>query len=146
MYVDVYVVTIMTTYATIMIGIRARSKLIRQIFFYTQTLILPGTTPHCTPRQPRMLFIQHDALVLTDMEASFQDKYVRDLELLTMCYDLLSYLAQSYARSISVGLILVKARTTVVAELVKLLAVADLATFHNIIKIMTATAEQVIPV
>jgi hypothetical protein len=31
--VDVYVVTIMTTYATIMIGIRARSYLIRQYCF-----------------------------------------------------------------------------------------------------------------
>jgi hypothetical protein len=57
----------------------------------------------------------------------------------------MSYLAQSYARSISLGLTLVQAPTTVVAQLVNLLAVADLAPFHEIIKIVTVIAKQVMP-
>jgi hypothetical protein len=62
--------------------------------------------------------------------------------LLTMYYDLMSYLAQSYARSVSVGLTLLQARTTVVAQIVNLLALADLAPFHDIIKIMIVIAKK----
>jgi hypothetical protein len=76
-----------------------------------------------------------------NLDESFQDAYVRDLVLLTMYYDLMSYLAQSYARSVSVGLTLLQARPTVVAQLINLLA--DLAPFHDIIKIMTAITKQV---
>jgi hypothetical protein len=79
------------------------------------------------------------------LEASFQDENVRNWVLLTMYYDLMSYLAQSYARSISVGLTLVQARTTVVAQLVNLLAVADLAPLGEIIKIMTVIAKKLMP-
>jgi hypothetical protein len=79
---------------------------------------------------------------MTDLGASFQDEYVRDWVLLTMYYDLMSLFAQSYARSISVGLTLLQARTTVVAQLVNLLALADLAPYHEI---PTVIAKQVIP-
>jgi hypothetical protein len=41
-------------------------------------------------------------MVFTDLEKLFQDGYVRDMVLLTMYYDLMAYLAQSYARSVSV--------------------------------------------
>jgi hypothetical protein len=80
-------------------------------------------------------------MVSTDLEKLFRD----DMELLTMYYDLMAYLAQSYPRSVSVGLTLLQARTTAVAQLVNLLALADLAPYHDIIKIMTAIAKQVKP-
>jgi hypothetical protein len=79
---------------------------------------------------------------MTDLGASFQDEYVRDWVLLTMYYDLMSLFAQSYAHSISVGLTLLQARTTVVAQLVNLLALADLAPYHEIPPVI---AKQVIP-
>jgi hypothetical protein len=82
-------------------------------------------------------------MVFTDVEKLFQDDYVRDMVLLTMYYDLMAYLAQSYARSVSVGLTLLQARTTVVAQLVSLLALPDLAPNHDIIKTMTTIAKQV---
>jgi hypothetical protein len=84
-------------------------------------------------------------MVFTDLEKLFQDNYIRDMVLLTMYYDLMAYLAQSYARSVRIGLTLLHARTTVVAQLVNLLALADLAPYHDIIKTMTAIAKQVKP-
>jgi hypothetical protein len=84
-------------------------------------------------------------MVFTDSEKLFQDYYFRDMALLTMYYDFMAYLAQSYARSVSVGLTLLQARTTVVAQLVNLLALGDLAPYHDIIKTMTAIAKQVKP-
>jgi hypothetical protein len=70
-------------------------------------------------------------MVFTDLEKLFQDDYVRDMVLLTTYYDLMAYLAQSNARSVSVGLTLLQARTTVVAQLVNLLALADLAPYQT---------------
>jgi hypothetical protein len=84
-------------------------------------------------------------MVFTDLEKSFQNDYVRDMVLLTMYCDLMSYLAQCYARSVSFGLTLLQPPTTVVAQLVNLLALADLAPYHKTIKIMTSIAKQVMP-
>jgi hypothetical protein len=74
---------------------------------------------------------------MTDLGASFHDEYVRDWVLLLMYYDLMSLFAHRDACSISVGLTLLLVRTTVVAQLVNLLALADLASYHEILKIMT---------
>jgi hypothetical protein len=55
-------------------------------------------------------------LVFKHLEEAFDDAYVKDLLLLTMYYDLMSYLALTYAQSIRVGLSLLQARTTVVLK------------------------------
>jgi hypothetical protein len=103
--------------------------------------------PSCEPRVGPLLLIQASQIqsLMTDLGASFHDEYVRDWVLLPMYYDLMSLFAHRDARSISVGLTLLLVRTTVVAQLVNLLALADLASYHEILKIMTVIAKQVMP-
>ena len=84
-------------------------------------------------------------LVFQHLEEAFDDAYVKDLLLLTMYYDFMSYLALTYAQSIRVGLTLLQARTTVVIQLQSLLQLADLADYQDIIRIMVIIAKQMLP-
>jgi hypothetical protein len=97
----------------------------------TYTTFEPTDRVYIHPGNPgsyssNMTGIPDYVIVITGLEKSFQDAYVRAMVLLTMYYDLMSYLAQSYARRVSVGLTLLQARTTLIAHLVNLLALADL--------------------
>jgi hypothetical protein len=84
-------------------------------------------------------------LVFQHLEEAFDDAYVKDLLLLTMYYDFMSYLTLTYAQSIRVGLTLLQARTTVVIQLQSLLQLADLADYQDIIRIMVIIAKQMLP-
>jgi hypothetical protein len=63
-----------------------------------------------------MTGIPNYLLVVNHLEEAFDDAYVKDMLLLTMYYDFISYLALTYAQSIRVGLTLIQARTTVVLQ------------------------------
>ena len=84
-------------------------------------------------------------LVFKHLDEAFDDEYVKDLLLLTMYYDFMSYLALTYAQSIRVGLALLQARTTVVTQLQNLLHLTDLADYHSIIRTMVIIAKQMLP-
>jgi hypothetical protein len=84
-------------------------------------------------------------LVFQHLEEAFDDAYVKELLLLTMYYDFMSYLALTYAQSIRVGLALLQARTTVVVQLQSLLQLTDLADYQDIIRIIVIIAKQMLP-
>jgi hypothetical protein len=77
-------------------------------------------------------------LVIKHLGEAFDDAYVKDLLLLTMYYDFMSYLALTYAQSIRVGLALLQARTTVVLQLQSLLQLTDLADDQDIIRLWSS--------
>jgi hypothetical protein len=84
-------------------------------------------------------------LMFQHLEEAFDDAYVKDLLLLTMYYDFMSYLALTYAQSIRVGLALLQARTTVVIQLQSLLQLTDFADYQDVIRIMVIIAKQMLP-
>jgi hypothetical protein len=84
-------------------------------------------------------------LVVKHLGEAFDDAYVKDLLLLTMYYDFMSFLALRYAQSIRVGLSLLQARTTVVLQLQSLLQLTDLADYQDIIRVMVIIAKQMLP-
>jgi hypothetical protein len=84
-------------------------------------------------------------LVIKHLGEAFDDAYVKDLLLLTMYYDFMSYLALTYAQSNRVGLSLLQARTTVVLQLQSLLQLTDLADYQDIIRVMVIIAKQMLP-
>jgi hypothetical protein len=84
-------------------------------------------------------------LVVKHAGEAFDDAYVKDLLLLTMYYDFMSYLALTYAQSIRVGLALLQARATVVLQLQSLLQLTDLADYQDIIRTMVIIAKQMLP-
>jgi hypothetical protein len=75
-------------------------------------------------------------LVVKHLGEAFDDAYVKDLLLLTMYYDFMSYLALTYAQSIRVGLALLQGRTTVLLQLQSLLQLTYLADNQDIIRTM----------
>ena len=79
------------------------------------------------------------------LEEAFVDAYIRDLQLLTMYYDFMAFLAVAYATSIVEGFTLLQARTTIVCQLNNLLELTDLAEYDNIVKIMLVIAKQMLP-
>jgi hypothetical protein len=85
------------------------------------------------------------ALVVKHLGEAFDDAYVKDLLLLTMYYDFMSFLALTYAQSIRVGLSPLQARTTVVLQLQSLLQLTDLADYQDIIRVMVIIAKQMLP-
>jgi hypothetical protein len=84
-------------------------------------------------------------LVVKHLGEAFDDAYVKDLLLLTMYSDFMSFLAFTYAQSIRVGLSLLQARTTVVLQLQSLLQLTDLADYQDIIRVMVIIAKQMLP-
>jgi hypothetical protein len=84
-------------------------------------------------------------LLVKHLGEAFDDAYAKDLLLLTMYYDFMSYLALTYAQSIRVGLALLQARTTVVLQLQSLLQLTDLADYQDIIRTMVIIAKQMLP-
>jgi hypothetical protein len=84
-------------------------------------------------------------LVVKHLGEAFDDAYVKDLLLLTMYYDFMSYLALTYTQSIRVGLALLQARTTVVLQLQSLLQLTDLADYQDTIRTMVIIAKQMLP-
>jgi hypothetical protein len=109
----------------------------------TGDLHIPQGTPGCY--SSTMCGISDYIILVKHLEQAFQDECVRDMVLLAMYYDLMSHLAEYYTRSVSAGLQLLHARTTVVGQLVHLQQNADLAQFHDTINIMIIIARQIMP-
>jgi hypothetical protein len=84
-------------------------------------------------------------LVVKHLGEAFDDAYVKDLLLLTIYYDFMSFLALTYAQSIRGGLALLQARTTVVLQLQSLLQLTDLVDYQDIIRVMVIIAKQMLP-
>jgi hypothetical protein len=99
--------------------------------------------PGCYPSN--MTGIPDYVLVFKHLGEAFDDAYVKDLLLLTMYYDFMSYLALSYAQSIRVGLVLLQACTTAVLQLQSLLQLTDLADYQDIIRTIVIIARQMLP-